>query len=532
MALGTVVSRVTGFGRIAVLAYALGTAAVADAYNTANNIPNAVYELLLGGILTSVVVPLLVRAQRRDADGGDAYEQRLFTLVTLGLLVFTVAAVAAAGPLIALYAQRFTEAQLDLAVALARFFLPQIFFLGVTAMARATLNTRGHFAAPMWTPVLNNLVVIGVGAAFLAVTSGGVFPGTISSAETRLLGIGTTLGIVVQTVALVPVLRAVGFRWRPRFDFARLDYRHIGAVAGWVVGYVLVNQLGLLIVTNLATAAGDRAQPPGYAVEYGAGYTPYLYGFLLFSLPYAVVAVSVITALLPRMSAHAEEGQYALVRDDFSNGLRLTAVLLVPGAVALLALGPQIAVLLFSYFRTSDKDARYIGYVLAAFAVGLIGYSIFQLMLRVFYALQDTRTPALIAVVRVAVMGALDVAAFLLLPPGWVVAGMALAFSLSYYVAAAVSGALLRRRLGGIDGRRISDTLARLLAATLPSGGFAYVVATGVTETLGPGAVTSFVAILLAVAVGGALYFLIAVRLGVREVHTLTDLLRRRAKAG
>lgn len=528
MALGTIASRLTGFAKTAVLAFALGTAALGDAYNTANTIPNAVYELLLGGILTSVVVPLLVRARKRDTDGGEAYEQRLFTLATIGLFAVTLVAVAAAGPLISLYTRGFTEAQHELAVTLARFFLPQIFFYGVTAMARATLNTRGHFAAPMWTPVLNNLVVIGVGVGFLVITSSGVSPGSVGPTETRLLGIGTTLGIVVQAVALVPALRKVGFHWRPRFDLAKLDYRHITSVAGWVVGYVLINQLGFLIVTNLATAAGSRA---GEGVPYGAGYTPYMYAFLLFSLPYAIVAVSVITALLPRMSSHADERRYDLVRADLSTGLRLTSVLIVPGAVAMLALGPQIAVVLFAHFRTSVVDAVYVGYVLGAFAIGLVGYSVFQLMLRVFYALQDTRTPALIAVLRVAVMGALDVVAFLVLPPGWIVAGMALAYSASYYVAAAVAGAILHHRLGGIDGRHITSTLGRLFAASVPGGIFAYAMALGFTQTLDLGVVTSAVSIVVGLAVGGLLYVLIAIRLGVQEVYTTIHMLRSRVGA-
>lgn len=528
MALGTLASRVTGFARIAVLGFALGTALLGDAYHTANTIPNAVYELLLGGILTSVVVPLLVRAGRREADQGQAYEQRLITLVTLVLLVFTVAAVIAAGPLISLYARRFTEPQYELAVTLARFFLPQIFFYGVTAMVRASLNTRDHFAAPMWTPVVNNLVVISVAAGFLAITSGGTSagPGAVTPAETWLLGAGTTLGIVLQTAALAPALRAVGFRWRPRFDLGRLDYHHIGTLAGWLFGFVLVNQLGLLIVTNLATAAGVQAN-----VDYGAGYTPYMYAFLLFSLPYAVVAVSVITALLPRMSGHAEEQQFHLVRDDFSTGVRLTSVLIVPAAIALMALGPQIAVAAFAHFRVSVTDAVYIGYVLAAFAPGLIGFSVFQLMLRVFYACQDTRSPALIAVLRVAVMGSIDAAAFVLLPPAWIVVGMGLGYSVSYYVAAAASGLVLRRRLGGIDGRRVLATLLRLLGAALPGGLFAYAMALIFTRALEIGPVTSLFAILTGATGGGLLYVLLAIRLGIGEVQTVLALLRRRMLA-
>lgn len=527
MALGTIASRVTGFCKTAVLVFALGTRTLGDAYTIANNIPNIVYELLLGGILTSVVVPLLVRARSRDADRGEAYEQRLFTLVACVLFVCTAAAVIAAGPIIALFTKDFTPAQRDLAVTLARFFLPQIFFYGVGAMAGAVLNTRGRFAAPMWTPVLNNLVVIAVGVLFLAVTRGGVSPDTITPAEVQLLGLGTTAGIVAQTVALLPSLRAVGFRWRLRFDFANAGLGEVGRIGAWILAYVVTNQLGIVVITNLATAAGARARAEAFG--YGAGYAPYYYAFILFSLPHAIVGVSVITALLPRMSGHAEERRFDLVREDFSSGLRLASVLIVPAAVVFIALGPEISVLLFAHLRTSVSDAVYIGYVLSAFGVGLVAFSVFQLMLRVFYALRDTRTPALVNLCSTTVNIAVDVIFFFVLPAGWVVVGLGLGFAASYFVAAAICGLVLRRRLGGLDGRRVVGTIGCLLVAAVPGGIFAYAMGLGFTQVFGINTVTSLLSVVTGVTIGGVLYVLVTARLRIVEVDTMFGLLRRRA---
>lgn len=523
MALGTIASRATGFLRTAVLAFALGTTALGDAYNTANVVPSFVYELLLGGILTSVVVPLIVRTKLRDTDAGEAYEQRLFTLVTVVLLVCTIAAVLAAGPIISLYASNFTAPQRELTVTLARFFLPQIFFYGVGAMAGAILNTRGRFGPPMWTPVLNNLVVIGVAAGFLAVTTNGISPATIASGEVRLLGIGTTAGIVAQTVALIPPLRRARFRWRFHADFARVGLREVGGVAGWIFGYVVTNQLAVLVTLHLANTAGVATRQEGFG--YGAGYTPYLYAQMLFLLPHAIVGVSIITALLPRMSEHAAEGRLNLVREDFSRGLRLSCVLIVPASVAMIVLGPQFSVLLFGHLRTSVSDAVYIGYVLSAFAIGLVAFNAAQLVLRVFYALRDTRTPAIINLGRAGTNATLNVAAYFLLPPGWIIVGLALGFGVSHFFAIIASGLVLRRRVGGLDGRRLSSTLARLVAAAIPGGVVAYALAAVIDQVFGAGSLASALSLAFGIAAIVWIYITITRKLRVSEITAALDLL-------
>src|SRR6202035_5852145 len=291
MALGTLASRGTGFLRTLVIAYVLGIAGISTAYNNANTLPNAVYDLMLGGILTSVVVPLLVNAAKRDSDRGEAYDQRMFTLATGAVFALTVVATLAASLLVDLYADGITGPERLLMVIFAYFFIPQIFFYGVSSLAGAVLNARGRFAAPMWTPVINNLVVIGVLLMFIATGGIGVTPTTISSGQVQLLGVGTTLGIIAQTAALIPALRRAGFRWRPRFDFRRAEVAEIRRMAAPLFGYIVTTQVSFLVVQNVANKASVSATSDSFST--------YSYAWQLFQMPYAIIGISVITALLP-----------------------------------------------------------------------------------------------------------------------------------------------------------------------------------------------------------------------------------------
>lgn len=522
MALGTIASRATGFLRTSVLAAALGSKLVADAYNVANTTPNIIYELLLGGVLTSVVVPLLVDAARGSDDGGQAYAQRLLGLVTVALGLLTVLAVALAPQLVDLYGSWRTPEQRQLAETLARFFLPQILFYGVGALLGGILNSRGSFAAPMWAPVLNNVVVIATGVAFLAVVADPT-PGSLPRGAVVLLGLGTTAGIVAQTIALLPSLRATGFRLRLRFDWRGTGLRRALPLAGWVLVYVAANQLAYLVVVRLATSAASATA--------ATGYSPYTYAFLLLQLPHAVVAVSVITALLPRMSAHASDRRPDLVRADLSQGLRLTAVALVPASVALLALGQQLAVLVYGHGATSVADARQIGVVLGAFAVGLVPFSAYQLLLRAFYALQDTRTPAVLNLGTAAANVAVDLVLFAVLPAPLRVVGLALGLATSYVVGLALLATALRRRLGGLDGARITRTLVRLVLASVLAGVPSYLAARFIWAALGVGTTSAALGLVVAAALGATGYVLLARRMRVSELTVLLAAVRGRSEA-
>jgi putative peptidoglycan lipid II flippase len=526
MAAGTIVSRVTGFLRTAVLVMALGTAALGDAYNVANTVPNIVYDLLLGGILTSVIVPLIVQSRERDRRYGEEYEQRLFTGAVIFLAVLTIMAVLLAPLFIGLYGHDFSPEQRDLAIMFARFFLPQIFFYGVGAFAGAMLNARRRFAAPMWTPVLNNIVVIGIGIVFLLITTGKVDPATITEEQKQLLALGTTGGIVLQTVALWPSLRAAGFRWRPRLDFQHGEIGIIGRMAGWTLVYVIGTQAAFAVITALSTAAGDRGIREG--VTYGVGFTPYFNAYQLFQLPYAIVGVSVITALLPRMSTHAADDRRELVKSDFSSGLRLSSVIIVPSAVLMLVLGDEVATVLFAHGNTSHADALMIANVLRAMAVALVPYSAYQLMLRVFYAYRDTRTPAFISLITVTTNIAVAFVMFAVLPTEKIIVGIALGVAIANTVGALVCWGVLRWRLGGLDGRRILTAHVKLGIAVVPTLIFAFAIheifGTYIGKSFAPATIA-----LVTGSVGGGLMYLVAARLlRVAEVETLMRTIARR----
>jgi murein biosynthesis integral membrane protein MurJ len=522
MALGTIASRGTGFLRTLVLAYALGVGAVSIAYNNANTLPNTVYDLMLGGILTSIVVPLLVNAAKRDADGGEAYDQRMFTLATAALFVLTVVATLAASLLVELYAHSITGQERHLMVIFAYFFIPQIFFYGISSLAGGVLNARGHFAAPMWTPVINNIVVIAVLLLFIATGGIGASPASMSAAQVQLLGFGTTLGIVAQTAALIPFLRKVGFRWRPRFDFRRAEVAEIRRMAGPLFGYILTTQVAFLVVQNVANAASTHATYDGFPA--------YSYAWQLFQMPYAIVGISVITALLPRMSAHASERNYPLLRSDFSSGVRLSSVIVVPAALILAVLGAPFAEALFGYGSTSVAQAHYIGVVFGIFSLGLVPYMMFQLMLRVFYAMHDSRTPMYIGVAVMATNIAASLLALAVLPSGHVVEGLAAAFGLANLVGTVVSWRILSRRLHGLAGRQIAASLINMHLAAIPGLIFALATSFMVGVILPPGPAFGIVTVILGGSGALLLYLLFARALKITELTELLSGLRTRLR--
>ncbi len=514
MAAGTLASRVTGLLRTFVLVYALGTATLGNVYNYSNTVPNAVYNVAIGGVLTSVIVPLLVKAAKRNSDRGEAYDQRMFTLVTVLLAAITLIATLAAAQLALLYDPSAQGASRHLLVIWAFFFMPQIFFYGVSSLAGAVLNARGHFASPMWTPVVNNIVVTVVTAAFIAIAGVHRTPATITPLQVQLLGFGTTLGIVAQTVALIPSLRRVGFRWHPRFDFRRAEVSEIGRMAGWMLGYVATTQVAFLVTSRVASSA-ERGPNAAH------GFAAYSNAWLLFQLPYAIVGISVITALLPRMSAHAAERRYSLVRSDFSTGVRLASVIVVPAALVLAVLGQPLAEGLLAWGHTSYADARYMGEVFAVFSLGLVPYMLFQLLLRVFYALHDSRTAAMIGVLTMFTNIAANLIALSVLPARDVVVGLGAGFGLANLAGSIAAWRILGRRIGGLAGEVIGPSLVRMHLAAIPAALFALGVGVMIGSVLQPGRISA----LATVVVGGCgallVYLVFARGLRIREVSEL-----------
>jgi putative peptidoglycan lipid II flippase len=474
---------------------------------------------MLGGIFTSVVVPMLVSAAKNDPDRGEGYAERIFTLGVICLLIVTVAATALAGPLASLYAgPGGPPGEHHLMVVFAYFFIPQIFFYGMDSLLGAILNVRGRFGANMWTPVINNVIVILVGVAFM-IFFGSQYnehPGSLPSSGVLLLGIGTTAGIMVQSIALFPVLRQAGFSMRLRLDLRRREIADIGRQAGWLLGYVISQWAGNLVVQRVANIAGQHA-PPGS----GTGYTSYATAWSLFQLPYAVVGISVISALLPRMSGHATDRRYSKVREDFSTGVRVASVIVVPAAVFLAVLGAPLCEMLFSFGASHASNARYIGEVFGVFSLGLVPFMLTQLQLRVFYSFQENRTPAIIGVVMLAVGIVGDIIAVTVLPATQVVIGLAAAYGVVTLTGAVISWPLLLRRVGSLDGWRITRSLVRMFLATLPGLVFILVIMSVLGSMLHSGPAYGFLTTFIGGGGAMILYALCARLLGIEEFRTL-----------
>jgi putative peptidoglycan lipid II flippase len=512
MAAGSVVSRATGFARSAVVAAALGTIGpVADGYAVGNALPTIVYMLLLGGALNAVFVPELVKAAKEHADGGAAYTDRLVTVCVAALLAITATAVWAAPAIIDLYTG-YTGEQAAMTTALARYCLPQIFFLGLFTLLGQVLSARGRFGAMMWAPVLNNIVVMTVFGLYLALAMGG--GDTLTATETAVLGWGTTAGIAVQALALLPALRAARFRWRPRFDWRGSGLTRPLGAAGWLVLLVLANQAAYWVTTRLATSAG---------LDGGPGYGAYNNAYALWVVPHGIVTVSVVTALMPRMSAAATDGDLPAVRRDVSHALRVCAAAVVPAACALLA--QPVMALVFGHGRTSAADTAAMAGILMAFAPGLIALSGQYVLSRAFYALSDTRTPFLLNLVIVALNAGLSLAAAHLLPARWAVTGMAAAYSLALCAGWALTARVLSRRLAVERPLRSTPVgaHARLLLAAVPATALGHLAAAG---TAPAGAIISTVA---GAAVVALVFALLARPLRLTELDALRRRVRRTA---
>ncbi|MFC4012891.1 murein biosynthesis integral membrane protein MurJ [Nonomuraea purpurea] len=522
MAAGTMVSRVTGFVRTMVLAYAIGTMALGDSYNAAYAIPYSILDLLLLGVLSSVVVPMIVRAQQHDPDGGRAYEQRLLTVATVTLIAVAVLAVIGAPLLIDLYTDWAPGSKkYEVAVLLARFILPQLAFFGVGAVAGAILNTRDRYGAPMWAPVVNNLVVICVFLSYVLLSDAGSNIDQVSDGDLALLGLGTTAGIVAQAAVLIVALKRVGFSFVPRFDVRNARLGEMAKAGIWTIGYVVVTQLGFMLTTNLSSAAGDIVE--------GHGITPYTLAFQLFQLPYGVIGVSVITAMLPRMSRAVTEGRFDDVRTEFGSSVRLICALMVPVSLLLMVLGPAITVPIYGHGANSVASAVYIGNVLQVYGLALVPFSLFQLLLRVFYSFGDTKTPVFVGAGTTAVNALLMWLFYVMLPARYVVMGLALAYAIAYGLGAIIAWVLASRRVRGLGGWAIGMALTRMYLAAMPTAVLALVVVWIVTGAFdGLGFVNSLIVLATGGGLGLLLYLGVAHRARIPEVNSIVGMVARR----
>lgn len=534
MASGTVVSRVTGIGRDIAMTAALGFYLVSDAYSLGNSLPTVVYILVVGGALNAVFIPQLVRRMKDDADDGKAYADRLLTITATVLLVLSVLAVVAAPWIVDLYTPAdYPTAEYDLAVAFARLFLPQIFFYGLYTMLSQVLNARGHFAMPTFAPIANNVIAIATFVIFIMIAgTSAAADGALTTDQVLLLGIGTTLGVVVQAVILIPVLSRSGYMWTPRFDWRDSGLGKAGRLAAWTVALVLVNQVTYVFIMRLAAQANVNAANSDMVA---AGITTYQKAHLVFMLPHSVITISIVTALLPTLSRIAHSGLLSDVGHEIARAMRVVAVLIVPIAAILAVNGAAIAVLLFGYGAALPQQAAVMGVIVTVFMTGLPAFTLFYVLLRGFYALEDTRTPFFVTVAFSVVMLALAFPLFDAMSGGGTqVAALALAYSLAYWVGLVIAWILLARRVGSLEsGRTVWALLRTLLAGGLSAAAMAVATAAGLARIEQIGALDWEARLLLlltviVVSVIGLVVFVAAAwAFRIREVSDVMSLLRR-----
>jgi putative peptidoglycan lipid II flippase len=508
VALGTALSRVTGLVRVAIFAIIVGQAALADAYNSANNSPNAIYELLLGGVLSASLVPMFTKqAEEHDDDATSA----VVSVALIALTVLTALAVIAAPLVFRLFSIDVAEGvdpteYRRVGTALARIFLIQIFFYGISALASALLQARRRYFAAAWAPVLSNLIIIG---ALLLVS------GTVDGREPQLievltndrlrwtLGLGATVGIAVMALAMLPALRSADISLEFRPEFRHPAVRRLLSLSTWTLGYVVANQVAIVVVQNLA--------------EPGSGnVNAYSLAYIFFVLPHGLLAMSIATTFTPEMARAVARRDRSAFVDRASSGIRLIALLTFPAAAAMFVLRRPLIGLAMQHGNFDASDALVTSRALAGFALGLVGFSVYLFVLRAFYAHGDGRTPFVINLFE----NLINIALAVVLVSRFGVLGLGAAFAIAYVLSSLWSLQVLADKVPGFEVRPIIESLARMGLAAVVAAEVTWSVANLVGGNEGMSAVAR-------VGVGGitglAAYVFIVWALGVDELTQLRD---------
>ena len=452
VASGTAISRVTGFLRIAVLTYVLGQTSLSDAYLLANETPNIVYDLLLGGLLSATLVPLFSTFVEQDDDEATNVVISV-SVVLMGAL--TAVAVIAAPLIFRLYSLNIAddvdaEVYRSVGITLARIFLVQILFYGLTGLASAFLNSRRRFFAAAWSPVLPNLIII---ATLLSLPNPGSADWKLEQVldDDRLrwtLGLGATVGIASMALVMVPALARTGFAFRPKVEFRHPAVRKLLSLSFWTIGFVVANQMALLVVRNLAE--------PG-----SSDVSAYINAFTFFVLPHGLLAVSIATTFQPEMSRSVARGDRAGFVDQASLGLRMTALFTIPAGFGIFVLRQPIIGALLQRGEFTPEAADAAQRALAGLALGLGAFSIYMFVLRGFYAHKDTKTPFKINVVE----NAINIVLAFVLVDRYGVLGLGLAFALAYMVSSLWAMQILSYKVPGFAVRPLLGSIGRMLLA-------------------------------------------------------------------
>jgi putative peptidoglycan lipid II flippase len=522
---GTALSRATGLIRLAATTYALGVteSRLADTYNLANTTPTMIHELIIGGILSSVLLRAYIEV--RDTEGQEEawrFIRRVSTATMLLLTAISVAVVLAAPLIFRIYTLRVSgadqAAQQAAGAFLLRLFAPQIAFYGLSYISTAVLNAHRRFGVPMFAPVLNNLTVTGTLLLFAAsISETQRTASAIPTTGVLILGIGTTAGVALQGLAPWLYMRRVGYRFRFGSGIVDPRFGRLLRLSTYMAGYVATNMAGLWVALFLAN-------------QVQGGVAAYQYAFIFFQLPHGLLAVSIATAIFPALAERAVQGDLRTFADELGQGLRAIGFFVLPAIAGYLAIAPPLVDLLLKHGLTTQASADLVSMILRTWAVGIFFFSTFYLLLRGFYALGDTRTPMLINLAAFAVNVGLDLMAFAVLDdPRYQVAGLAAGHGASYAVASVLALRLMVKRVGPEVVRGYASTLMKIVAASAATGLAAWSVSGLVSGAIEPGSTPgTLLQVLAGTGIGLLVYAGIAKVMHLEEIRWILTIARRR----
>jgi putative peptidoglycan lipid II flippase len=508
VASGTALSRLTGLMRVIVLAYVLGQTALADAYKLGNETPNIVYDLLIGGVLSATLVPLFSTFIEDDDDESTNVVLSVSVVLVAAL---TVVAVLAAPLIFRLYSIQVSDAVdadvfRSVGTTLTKIFLIQILFYGLVGLANAFLNARRRYFAAAWSPILPNLIII---LTLLSLPNAGSanwqLEHVLSDSQLRLtLGFGATLGIASMVIVLIPAMISTGFPFRLNLNFRHPVVGRLLRMSFWTVGFVIANQIALIVIRNLADPGSGDA-------------SAYFEAFTFFVLPHGLLAVSIATTFQPEMSRAVARHDRTAFIDQSSLGIRMTALLTIPAGVGIFVLRQPIVGAMLQHGSFNAENAYNTSRAMAGLALGLGAFSVYLFVLRGFYAHKDTRTAF---VVNVFENGVNIILAFILVDRFGVL-GLGLAFAIAYTVGAIWSLRILSYKVPGFSVRSIMTSIWRMLIAAVLMGEAVWLVTHQIGGNVGTDAALRVV---VGTLVGLLVYLVVLVALRAPEL----DALRRR----
>lgn len=527
MALGTIASRITGIIRDIAMVTALGFALLSDAFSLGNTLPNIMYLLLIGGALNAIFIPQIVRHFENDEDKGKRFIDQLLSATIVVLFIITVLAVLFAPTLISLFAPSgMSEAQFELAVAFARFCLPQVFFYGLFTMVQQVLNARNRFTLSFFAPVLNNLVAIGVFVAFIFVSDPlSITRLDLQPEEVALLGLGSTLGVALQALLLIPALGKIGYRFTFNLNWKDSDLGKTLQLAKWTIALIAVNQIAYIVVTRFVTSANIEAILTNSTA---AGLTTYQKANLIYILPHSVITISLITALLPKLSASSNQKDAPGFSNLVSYSLRMIVVLIVPIALFLFVSAEELAVVLFGYGAAGLDAAAKVGHVTSLFALGLPAFSLIYVINRIWYATENTRTPFVFSIfINVLAVG-LGITLFQQAQVSDKVAMFGLSYSIAYWICLGISLWWLVRTLKAIELTSILTLFLKIGFASSVSAALMWWAISSYPEVFTGNSKNVFIALGVLWIISTCIYFALAALLQVKEIREVASILTQR----